>query len=120
MTPRKNFSDFYRSSRDEINEDVVSKAYALLQNSKHDAVSQKIQSTCSKIESIVKQASAERDVDEKLSLLLNALYEFSQVARLQSYQSTLVKNVAVASTILADDLNKTLEKHLSRLNLSRR
>ena len=116
--PIKRFSQFNKEQY--LKEDVLSKAYALSQNSQHNSVSQKITSTCSKIENILKQSANSTDLQEKIDSVTNALIEFSQVLRLQNQQSTHVKNISVASTVLADDLNKTLEKHLSRLSFNRR
>ena len=118
MSSVMKLSEFLR--KQDISEDLLSKAYALSQNLRHNSVSQHIGSACSKIEANLTQAKRESDVVDKIDSLLDALLALAQVLRLQNEQSTLVKNVAVASVVLADDLNKTLEKQLSSVFASRR
>lgn len=101
-------------AEDLLAENLLSKAYAVSQNSQHNAATQKVASNASKIDSLLRDAKAKSDPDEKINRLLDALIEMTELFKNQSQQSTNIKNAVVATTLFADDIKRTLEKHFER------
>ena len=97
-----------------VSENLLSKTYALTQNSQHNAASQKIASNVSKIASILRDAKNSDNSDEKIERLLDALIEMAGLFKNQSQQSTNIKNTIVASTLFAEDIKRTLERYFDR------
>jgi hypothetical protein len=101
-------------TEDLLSENLLSKAYALAQNSQHNAASQKVASNASKIVSILRDAKARDDADEKIERLLDAMIEMTELFKNQSQQSSNIKNTVVAAALFADDIKRTLEKYFDR------
>ena len=101
-------------AEDLLTENLLSKAYAVAQNSQHNAATQKVASNASKIVSLLRDAKTKSDPDEKIDRLLDALIEMTELFKNQSQQSTNIKNTVVAATLFADDIKRTLEKQFER------
>ncbi len=101
-------------TEDLISENLLSKTYAAAQNSQHNAASQKVLSSVSKIASILRDAKTRDEPDKKIERLLDALIEMTELFKNQSQQSTSIKNVVVASALFVDDIKRTLEKYFDR------
>ena len=98
-------------AEDLLTENLLSKAYAVAQNSQHNSASQKVASNASKIASLLRDAKTKNEPDEKIDKLLDALIEMTELFKNQSQQSTNIKNTVVAATLFADDLKRLIEKH---------
>jgi len=99
MKKRKKFSEFI-SEDTVINESqLLSKAYAVGQNARHNSTSTAINSRAARIAALSKDAFNADEIEDKINKIADALLHFSEVIKLQSNQSTSIKNVVVASAL---------------------
>jgi hypothetical protein len=100
MKKRKRFSEHFKEQGIVINENqLLTKAYAVGQNAKHNSTSTAINSKAAKIASLSRDAISADALEVKIDKIADALIQFSEVVKLQSDQSTAIKNVVVASAL---------------------
>ena len=99
MKKRKQFSEFIKENTIINESQLLTKAYAVGQNAKHNSTSNALQSKASKISALARDAIAADDLENKINKIADALIQFGEVLKLQSNQSTAIKNVVVASAL---------------------
>jgi len=99
MKKRKTFSEFINEDTVITESQLLSKAYAVGQNARHNSTSTAINSKTARIASLSKDAINADEIEVKINKIADALIQFSEVLKLQSNQSTAIKNVVVASAL---------------------
>jgi hypothetical protein len=105
MKPRLSFTEHLENQDKSapIQESLLSKGYAISQNSQHNSATQKINALTNKIASLSRDAKQEDDTDKKLDKLCDAVFAMSELFKTQSLQSTAIKNVLVADALFAQE-----------------
>lgn len=100
MKKRKRFSEHLQEQSIVINESqLLTKAYAVGQNARHNSILTAINSKAAKIVSLSRDAITADDIEVKINKIADSLIQFSEIIKLQSDQSTAIKNVVVASAL---------------------
>lgn len=99
MKKRKKFSEFINEDTVITESQLLSKAYAVGQNARHNSTSTAINSRATRIAALSKDAITADEIEVKINKIADALIQFSEVLKLQSNQSTAIKNVVVASAL---------------------
>jgi hypothetical protein len=100
MKKRKRFSEHPKEQSIVINESqLLSKAYAVGQSANHNSTSTAINSKAAKLATLSRDAIIADNIEIKINKIADALIQFSEILKLQSNQSTAIKNVLVASAL---------------------
>jgi hypothetical protein len=99
MKKRKQFSEFIKENTIINESQLLTKAYAVSQNAKHNSTSTALASKASKMSALARDAIAADDLENKINKIADALIQLGEVLKLQGNQSTAIKNVVVASAL---------------------
>jgi hypothetical protein len=111
MKIRKSFAEHVRDQNDSapVQENLLSKGYAISQNAQHNSTKQKISAIRSNVHSIVIHFKNEEDLNKKIDLLADIADQMMVAIERLSELSTNVKNVVVANALLSDDLKNRIK-----------
>jgi hypothetical protein len=113
MPTRKRFKDYACETQiDESN--LLSKGFAIGQNSRHEASRQKLNSVVSHIHTLVGRAKLDTDQGVRERILFECVDSLGVALSLLGELSRNNINVAVASNLLEDDLKQTILRQEKR------
>jgi hypothetical protein len=108
MKPRKSFAEHLRNQdqTEPLQESLFSKGYAIGQQARFNSTKSQLKSALSRVDTAARAAKMSTDLELKLNHFADAAHHLSDAIILQAEMMKNVMNVAVANTLLADDLTK--------------
>lgn len=116
MKRLKSFSEHHQAPAqlDPLEESFLSKGYAISQNAQHNSTKQKISTIRSNVHSLTNRIKTEDDINLKLDLLADVANQMIGAIERLGELSTSVKNVVVANTLLAENIEAVITRQFKK------
>jgi len=107
----KRFSAFIS---EDLNENLLVKAYAFTQYRKHEQNRAKIVTLSNRIQEKCRVGVTEKDLDKKISHLLSSVFDLATALKVQAEMSSSLTSIETANSMMVQNVQKEIEKVLER------
>ena len=107
----KRFSAFIS---EDLNENLLGKAYAFTQYRKHEQNRAKIVNLSNRIQEKCRVGVTEKDLDKKISHLLSSVFDLATALKVQAEMSSSLTSIETANSMMVQNVQKEIEKVLER------
>jgi hypothetical protein len=103
---KKRFSTFVS---EDLNENLLGKAYAFTQYRKHEQQKAKIVSLSNRIQEKCRAGVQERDIDKKISHLLSSVFDLARALKVQADMSSSLASIETANSLMVQNVRNEIE-----------
>lgn len=99
----------------ELQESLVGKGVAIVQNRQHAGSTTKLINTLNKVQSICRDAVLENDQSKKIDTLFQVGFELAGALKLFAEMSANINNISTTAVLDAENIQKVLDTTLNKL-----
>ncbi len=107
----KKFSTFVT---EDLNENLLGKAYSFTQYRKHEQQKAKIVSLSNRIQEKCRAGVQEKDIEKKISHLLSSVFDLATALKVQADMSSALASIEASNSLLAQNVRKEIESALEK------